>query len=70
MGVSIKRPYRGKRRSHAVANSSQLDSWVLNNASRRAKDRELVNTIVRNRALRAETRKANVPTELKICLAL
>jgi len=64
-GLPIKRPHPGKR-SHVVADSSQLDSWVHDNAFWRAKDRDLLDIIVRNRALRAETRKARADLHSKM----
>ena len=64
-GLPIKRPHPGKR-SHVVADSSQLDSWAHDNAFWRAKDRNPLDTIVRNRMLREETRQARADLHLKI----
>ena len=64
-GLPIKRPHPGKR-SHVVADSRQLDSWVHDNAFWRAEDRYLLDTLVRNRALREQVKEARAELHSKV----
>ena len=55
-GLPIRRPSPGKR-SHVIAESEQLDSWVRNSAFWRAEDKHILVTIERNAVLREEIKE-------------
>jgi len=64
-GLPVNRPFPGKR-SHVVAQSEQLDSWIQNGPFWRNEHFNYLSNIERARKLRAETQRQRNILHLKV----